>query len=177
MGTGPCRGRRRRRCSGSHSPNAGELVEPGDGVEFCRAIKALVYETTALGIPANRQGTMMVDGAPTAGECHRPVVGTSADHRAGKVGDESFQRLVKARGCRRFCANRSLTKTATSASPAWPSAIVPSCASRSGRTTRQLGTIPVTSLPPPPAKLRCQSSVTIAPDVGARHGKDLSRRI
>lgn len=132
------------------------------------------YRADQLGRQANSHGAVMVDGSFYCPAMPEPLVTAGGDQRAGVIEETLFKERIDARrpwrlvrkqgpdhdGYERFCC------------PAQGEHPHLCCPLRPG--ARALGKVPVTAPPEVPPRVCTQSSVTIAPDVGARHRQDLA---
>lgn len=132
------------------------------------------YKATDLGMQANSQGALMVDGAFYCPSIPPALMAASADHRAGLIDEMTHARRVAARAPWRLVRKQGpdhdgYERFACPALGEHPKLCCPLRASENG-----LGKIPVLLPPKTPPKLCCKSAVTIAPDVGARFRQDLA---
>jgi len=132
------------------------------------------YKENDLGIQANSQGAVMVDGAFHCPAMPKPLVDASADHRAGLIDDATRAARIEARAPWRLVRKEGPDRDGYErfSCPAIGQHAKLCCPLRSSDAV--LGKIPVLSPPTSPPKLCCQSAITIAPDVGARFYQDLA---
>jgi hypothetical protein len=132
------------------------------------------YKAGALGVQANSQGAVMVEGAFFCPAMPTALVGASADHRAGLIDEETRRAHLEARSAWRLVRKEGpdddgYERLCCPAIGEYPRLCCPLRPSHKG-----LGKIPVLCPPASPPKLCCQSAVTIAPDVGARFRQNLA---
>jgi hypothetical protein len=132
------------------------------------------YKQNDLGIQANSQGAVMVDGAFYCPSMPKPLVDASADHRAGLIDEATRAARIEARSAWRLVRKEGPDHDGYErlSCPAIGQHAKLCCPLRPADTA--LGKIPVLSAPTSPPKLCCQSAVTIAPDIGARFRQDLA---
>lgn len=133
------------------------------------------YKATELGRQASSQGAVMVDGAFYCPAMPDELVQASADKRAGAIDQETFKARISAR------AQWRLVRKAGPDQDGYERFGCPAqgphpqlCCPLRPRASRALGQVPVLAPPRLAAKLCTQSSVTVAPDIGARHRQDLA---
>jgi len=132
------------------------------------------YKATQLGRQANSQGAVMVDGTFYCPAMPEPLVAASAEHRAGKTDDETYNARLQARSAWRLVRKsgpdaEGYERWACPAQGDHPHVCCPLRPS-----AKALGKVPVLAPPPMPPKVCTQTAVTIAPDIGARHRQDLA---
>jgi hypothetical protein len=132
------------------------------------------YKTADLGIQANSQGALLVDGSFYCPAMPGALVSAGADHRAGTIDEETRALRIKARTPWRLSRKEGPDKDGYErySCPALGSHPKLCCALRDEDSA--LGQIPVLDPPSTPPKICSQSAVTIAPDVGARFRQDLA---
>jgi len=134
------------------------------------------YKTTELGRQAESGGAVMTDGCFYCPAMPETLVDASAAHRSGKIDRQLFSSLVAARQPWRLKRKEGpdgdgferYSCPATAKNPKL------CCPLRPETATKALGEIPVLSPPLIPPAICCQGSITIAPDIGARHRQDLA---
>lgn len=132
------------------------------------------YKTADLGLQANSQGAVMIDGAFYCPAMPEVLVRASADHRAGLIDEQTRAKRIEARAPWRLVRKEGPDADGYErlSCPAIGERPKLCCPLRPSATA--LGRIPVLFPPTSPPKLCCQSAVTIAPDVGARFRQDLA---
>jgi len=132
------------------------------------------YKATDLGVQANSQGAVMVDGAFYCPAMPQALVRASADHRSGAIDDETRSRLSEARRPWRLVRKQGPDTDGYERFSCPATGERPKLCCPLRDPAKALGKVPVTAAPTVPPKLCCQSAVTIAPDVGARFRQDLA---
>jgi hypothetical protein len=132
------------------------------------------YKENDLGMQANSQGAVMVDGAFYCPAMLEALMRASADHRAGLIDEQTRAKRIEARAPWRLVKKQGPDRDGYErlSCPAIGEHPRLSCPLRP--SAKGLGRIPVLFPPTAPPKLCCQSAVTIAPDVGARFRQDLA---
>jgi hypothetical protein len=132
------------------------------------------YKENDLGIQANSQGAVMVEGAFCCPAMPESFVRASADHRAGLIDEATRAARIEARAPWRLVRKEGPDRDGYErfSCPAIGEHPRLCCPLRPSGTA--LGRIPVLSPPQCLPKLCCQTAVTIAPDVGARFRQDLA---
>jgi hypothetical protein len=132
------------------------------------------YKNNELGMQANSQGALLVDGCFYCPAMPDDLVQASAHHRAGLIDQQTYNERIEARRCFRLVRKEGPDKDGYErlTCPALGDHAKVCCVLRpaGGR----LGAIPVLCPPQPPPRICTQTAVTIAPDVGARHRQDLA---
>ena len=133
------------------------------------------YKVTELGRQANSQGAVMVEGNFYCPAMPEELVSASSDRRAGRVDDATYKARTSAREQWRLVRKQGPDQDGYErfACPAQEGHPHLCCPLRPSAVTAALGRVPVLSPPELPPKICTQSSVTIAPDIGARHRQDL----
>jgi hypothetical protein len=134
------------------------------------------YKAADLGLQANSQGAAMVDGAFYCPAMPDALVTASAEHRAGTIDKETYEKRIASRVAWRLSRKQGPDKDGYErfSCPAQGDHPKLCCPLRSDSNDNALGKIPVLSPPTAPPKCCTQSAVTIAPDVGARFRQDLA---
>jgi len=132
------------------------------------------YKVTELGRQANSQGAVMVDGAFYCPAMPEALVMTSHDKRAGTIDEKTFSERISARRPWRLVRKSGPDQDGYErfACPAQGDHPHLCCPLRP--EAKALGQVPVLSPPAVPPKACTQSSITVAPDIGARHRQDLA---
>jgi hypothetical protein len=132
------------------------------------------YKAADLGIQANSQGAVMVDGALYCPAMPKALIEASVDDRAGLIDEPTRARRIEARAPWRLVRKEGPDADGYErfSCPAIGRHPRLCCPLRTSATA--LGRIPVLSPPTSPPKLCCQNAVTIAPDIGARFRQDLA---
>jgi hypothetical protein len=132
------------------------------------------YKNNELGMQANSQGALLVDGCFYCPAMPDDLVQASAHHRAGLIDQQTYNERIEARRCFRLVRKEGPDKDGYErlTCPALGDHAKVCCVLRpaGGR----LGAIPVLCPPQAPPRICTQTAVTIAPDVGARHRQDLA---
>jgi hypothetical protein len=132
------------------------------------------YKATELGYQANSQGAVLVDGAWYCPAMPELLVRANSDHREATIDEATFRARIEARASWRLQRKQGpdadgYERWACPAIGGHPKL----CCPLRGQD-RALGQVPVLSPPKDPPKICCQTAITIAPDVGARHRQDLA---
>jgi hypothetical protein len=132
------------------------------------------YKAAELGVEANSQGAVLVDGAFYCPAMPEALVTASADHRAGTIDKATYEKRIASRVSWRLVRKQGPDKDGYErfSCPAQGDHPKLCCPLRPG--DKALGKIPVLSPPASPPKCCTQSAITIAPDVGARFRQDLA---
>lgn len=134
------------------------------------------YRGDELGVQANSQGALLVEGAWCCPAIPAALVSATADHRAQRIGDKDYASRIAARAEWRLSvkAGPDVDGYERFSCPAVGRTPHLSCPLRHASTTCRDGRTKVLS--PPEIAPRCcqQASITIAPDVGARHRQRLA---
>jgi hypothetical protein len=184
------RGSRRHRCAGARLcppkwsqgrlPRGRRRLHPVPAREVppagacARLLRVMDYKENDLGIQANSQGVVMVDGAFYCPAMPQSLVDASTEHRASLIDEATRAKRIEARAPWRLVRKEGPDADGYErfSCPAIGQQAKLCCPLRPSGTA--LGRIPVLSPPAAPPKLCCQSAVTIAPDVGARFRQDLA---
>jgi hypothetical protein len=132
------------------------------------------YKAADLGVQANSQGAVMVDGAFYCPAMPRALVNASAEHRAGSIDDETRQQRIEARQIWRLVRKQGPDEDGYERFSCPATGDHPKLCCPLRQPDKAVGKIPVVSPPAEPPKICCQSAITIAPDVGARFRQDLA---
>jgi hypothetical protein len=134
------------------------------------------YKTAALGRQGESRGALLVDGAFYCPALPAALVAASADRRAGRIDDDRYRELLEARRPFRLQRKEGPDRDgfARYGCPAAGERPQLCCPLRPEAASRSLGRIPVLAPPADPPAVCVQGSVTIAPDVGARHRQALA---
>jgi len=132
------------------------------------------YRADQLGRQANSHGAVMVDGSFYCPAMPEPLVTAGGDQRAGVIEETLFKERIDARRPWRLVRKQGPDHDGYErfGCPAQGEHPHLCCPLRPGAGA--LGRVPVTAPPEVPPRVCVQSSVTIAPDVGARHRQDLA---
>jgi hypothetical protein len=132
------------------------------------------YKAADLGVQANSQGALLVDGSFYCPAMPAALVSASADHRAGTIDDKTRSQLIAARVTWRLSRKEGPDRDGYErfACPALGEHPKLCCSLR--HESKALGQVPVLRPPDIPPKVCTQSAVTIAPDIGARFRQDLA---
>ncbi len=132
------------------------------------------YKAAELGRQANSQGALMVDGSFYCPAMPEDLITASADKRAGIIDDAMYKARTEARTAWRLVRKAGPDQDGYErfACPAQGEHPHLCCPLRP--QANALGQVPVLSPPVGPPKVCTQSSITIAPDIGARHRQDLA---
>ncbi|HVB05909.1 MAG TPA: hypothetical protein VNF07_06670 [Acidimicrobiales bacterium] len=134
------------------------------------------YRGDELGVQANSQGALLVEGAWCCPAIPAVLVQATADHRGKRIGDEEYATRIAARAewRLRVKSGPDVDGYERFSCPAVGTTPHLSCPLRPASRTRRDGTTKV--LFPPEIAPRCcqQASITIAPDIGARHRQRLA---
>ena len=132
------------------------------------------YKAAELGRQANSQGAVMVDGAFYCPATPEDLVSASADKRAGNIDGATYKARISARAQWRLVHKEGADQDGYErfACPAQGEHPHLCCPLRP--QANALGKVPVLSPPTAPPKVCTQSSITVAPDIGARHRQDLA---
>ena len=132
------------------------------------------YKAAELGRQANSQGGVMVDGAFYCPAMPEDLITASADKRAGTIDETTYKARTEARVAWRLVRKAGPDQDGYErlACPAQGDHSHLCCPLRP--QANALGKVPVLSPPAEPPKVCTQSSITVAPDIGARHRQDLA---
>jgi len=133
------------------------------------------YKGQDLGRQANSGGAVLVDGCFYCPAMPEALVSASGDHRAGTIDEATFTARVKARASYRLVRKSGpdddgYERYSCPAVGGHPHVVCP----LRPTSSRAVGKIPVLSAPLEPPKVCTQQTITIAPDVGARHRQELA---
>lgn len=133
------------------------------------------YKTAQLGRQGQSRGGLLVDGAFYCPALPEQLVTCSADHRAGRLDDARYAELLAAREPWRLLRKEGpdhdgFVRYACPAQGERPRL----CCPLREEGLRALGRVPVLAPPAEPPAVCTQGSVTIAPDVLARHRQELA---
>ena len=131
----------------------------------------LDYRKDELGLQANAKGAILVEGSWYCPAMPADLVDATLDHRSKAIDDETYRARLGARadyrlyrkdgpdadGYERFSCPASIARPKLS------------CALRPGSELARNGRLKVLAPPAEPPRLCAQGSITIAPDVGAKH--------
>lgn len=134
------------------------------------------YRSNALGRQGQHRGALLVDGAFYCPALPPALVDASAEHRAGRISKDRYAELVAARAPWRLVRKerRDADGYERYACPAQGGHPRLCCPLRPTTAAAALGRIPVLSPPAAPPAVCTQGSLTIAPDVLARHRQELT---
>ena len=132
------------------------------------------YKGSELGRQANSDGAVMVDGGFYCPAMPEDLVAASADWRSGVIDAATHDARIAARTSWRLPRKETPDHDGYErfSCPALGNHLC--CPLRPGSAARVFGAVPVLNPPPRPDKICTQSSITIAPDVGARYRQDLA---
>ncbi len=132
------------------------------------------YKAADLGIQANSQGAVLVDGAFYCPAMPSDLVNASAEYRAGLIDEATHDHRIKARSTWRLTRKQGPDKDGYERFSCPATGGHPRLCCPLRDNGRSLGQVPVISPPAVPPKVCVQVAVTIAPDVGARFRQDLA---
>ena len=134
------------------------------------------YKVTELGRQAASQGAVMVEGAFYCPAMPEDLVQASADKRAGRLGEVTYKARISAREQWRLVRKEGPDEDGYErfSCPALGPHPHLCCPLRPSSAIAALAKVPVLSPPELPPKACTQGSVTISPDIGARHRQDLT---
>jgi hypothetical protein len=132
------------------------------------------YRTADLGVQANSQGAVMVEGTFYCPAMPKALVNASAEHRAGVIDDETYLKRIEARRMWRLIRKQGPDTDGYERFSCPATGDNPKLCCPLREPAKALGKIPVVSPPATPPKICCQSAVTIAPDIGVRFRQDLA---
>ena len=132
------------------------------------------YKATELGRQANSQGAVMVDGTFYCPAMPEDLISASSGKRAGTIDEKTYSSRISARRPWRLVRKSGPDADGYGrfACPAQGQHPHLCCPLRP--EAKALGQVPVLSPPAVPPKVCTQSSITVAPDIGARHRQDLA---
>jgi hypothetical protein len=132
------------------------------------------YKAADLGLQANTQGAVLVDGAFYCPAMPGALVSAGSEHRAGIIDKETHDERIASRVAFRLVRKQGPDKDGYErfSCPAQGEHPKLCCPLRPGG--KALGKIPVLSPPSNPPTCCTQTAITIAPDVGARFRQDLA---
>ena len=132
------------------------------------------YKATELGRQANSQGAVMVDGTFYCPAMPEDLISASSGKRAGTIDEKTYSSRISARRPWRLVRKSGPDADGYErfACPAQGHHPHLCCPLRP--EAKALGQVPVLSPPAVPPKVCTQSSITVAPDIGARHRQDLA---
>lgn len=132
------------------------------------------YKTNELGRQASSQGALLVDGCFYCPAMPVPLVEASADLRAGRIDNKTYERLVEVRAKWRLVRKSGPDQDGYErfSCPAIGNHPKLCCPLRP--SDKAIGKLPVLVPPTIPPRLCTQSAVTIAPDIGARHRQEIA---
>lgn len=132
------------------------------------------YKSTELGRQAQSGGAVMTDGIFYCPAMPEPLVSAGSDYRRGLIAKARHDELIAAREPWRLVRKQAPDQDGYErySCPAIAKHPKLCCPLRPERAA--VGEIPVLQPPLVPPALCCQGSVTIAPDIGARHRQDLA---
>lgn len=133
------------------------------------------YRADQLGIQANTQGALLVEGTWYCPALPGPLITATAELRGHAITRELYYQQITARACYRLKRKdgpdadgyQRLSCPATGSHP------VLTCPLRPSSLTPRDGRPKVLQPPAEPPRLCRQTAITIAPDVGARYRQDL----
>lgn len=131
------------------------------------------YKETELGRQANSDGAVMVEGCFYCPAIPEDLVTASVDRRRGAIDAATHTARLVARGSWRLARKERADHDGYErfSCPALGGRL--QCPLRPASRERTVGAIPVLNPPARPDKVCTQSSITIAPDVGARFRQEL----
>lgn len=134
------------------------------------------YKEDQLGYQANSQGAVMVDGAFYCPAMPADLVNASVDLRKGLIDEQTCNARIASRATWRLLRKEAPDEDGYEryGCPALGAHPHLRCPLRPSSMDNALGEIPVLQPPVEPPKICRQGSVTIAPDIGARHRQDLA---
>jgi len=134
------------------------------------------YKATELGRQANSQGAAMVDGTFYCPAMPEDLISASSSKRAGTIDEKTYSSRISARAAWRLVRKQGPDADGYErfACPAQGEHPHLSCPLRPESAALALGKVPVLSPPAVAPKVCTQSSITVAPDIGARHRQDLA---
>lgn len=132
------------------------------------------YKASELGRQANSGGAVLIDGAFCCPAIPEVLITTTAEYRANHIDEETFQSQIASRAPYRLVRKAGPDDNGYErySCPALGQHPKLCCLARPSSLKAGIGKMPVTP-PGPPPRICSQHSVTIAPDVGARHRQDL----
>jgi hypothetical protein len=134
------------------------------------------YRKDELGIQAEHNGAILVEGTWCCPGMPKALIAATKEHRAGKIDDDLYDKRIAARSEYRLKKKDGPDADGYErlSCPASGPAPRLSCPLRPGSELPRDGRTPVLLPPDEPPKCCRQTSVTIAPDVGAKHRQHLA---
>lgn len=133
------------------------------------------YKVGDLGRQATSGGAQLVDGTFYCPAMPEALVAASADRRAQVIDQATYEERIAARASWRLVRKEGPDHDGYERHACPAQGVHPhlGCPLRP-QSLAAVGQIPVLTPPPDPPRICTQTSVTIAPDVGARHRQDLA---
>jgi hypothetical protein len=132
------------------------------------------YKVTELGRQANSQGAVMVDGVFYCPAMPEALISVSSEKRTGTIDEKTFSERISARRPWRLVRKSGPDADGYERFTCPAQGDHPHLCCPLRPEAEALGQVPVLSPPAVPPKVCTQSSITVAPDIGARHRQDLA---